>query len=111
MVYPSTLARVLRTPWSSSTPSLLSSSRPAPTDSRDPRTRNQAPKAGWYIEGVAEHLGWHTWDGEELVLGVIPPVSLKDYPRLALEEVTAEGFDFTDAVHGEAPLKRPGGGN
>ncbi len=71
------------------------------------RTRNKGPKAGWYTEGVAEYLSWHQWDGRKLVLGVIPGVSLKDYPAVALQELEAPGFDLAAAVGGNAKVSRP----
>lgn len=43
-------------------------------------TRNREPLAYWYKEGVAEHLGWNAWDGRELAIGVLPLVSLENYP-------------------------------
>jgi hypothetical protein len=70
------------------------------------RTRNRAPAATWYTEGVAEHLCWHRWDGTTLVLGVIPGVSLKDYPALALKEMRAQDFDMKLFVDGKVEASR-----
>ena len=58
------------------------------------RTRNKAPSARWYTEGLAEFLSWHQWDGETMVLGVRPWVTLKDHAKVALEKVQAESFDL-----------------
>ena len=47
----------------------------------------------WYCEGWAEHQGMHTWDGETLRVGVVPPISLEDYPAKALAQWRADpGF-------------------
>ena len=73
------------------------------------RTRNENPGAGWYTEGIAEYLCWHMWDGRSLTLGVVPPLSLKDYPRQALEQMTAKDFDLASVVEGDAHAERPVG--
>ncbi len=62
------------------------------------RTRNRAPPAGWYVEGLAEMLGRHRWDGKTLVVGVIPTLSLTDFPAKALARFTDPGFDLARAV-------------
>ncbi len=46
--------------------------------------RESVADAGWYVEGVAEFLGRHDWDGECLRLGVIPLGTLEDFPARAL---------------------------
>ncbi len=43
--------------------------------------------ASWYIEGVAEHLSLHHWDGQTLQLGAVP-VSLENYLGKALNTMT-----------------------
>ena len=70
------------------------------------RTRNRAPAAKWYTEGVAEHLSWHRWDGTTLELGVIPGVSLKDHPAAALAEMQARDFDMKLTVGGKVEPSR-----
>lgn len=70
------------------------------------RTRNRNPKAAWYTEGIAEHLSWHRWDGRTMELGVVPGVTLKDYPARALEEVSAATFDLGAIVDGGRPASR-----
>ena len=57
-------------------------------------TGNLAPSAGWYTEGLAEHFGMHNWDGKNLQTGVIPAVTLEDYPATALRNFEAEGNDL-----------------
>lgn len=71
------------------------------------RTRNKRPAAGWYTEGVAEHLSWHEWDGTRLKLGVLPGVSLKDYPASALKEMERKDFDLAAVVAGTRHASRP----
>ena len=71
------------------------------------RTRNKAPAAKWYTEGVAEFLSWHQWDGETLTLGVVPGVSLKDHPAVALTEMQARDFDIKAVVGGKVEPSRP----
>ncbi|MDF1663191.1 MAG: hypothetical protein P1V97_15555 [Planctomycetota bacterium] len=64
------------------------------------RTNNKNPKANWYIEGVAEHLAEHYWDGKTLVLGV-PALSLKDYPKLALDSLKAGKITLKSMIKGQ----------
>jgi hypothetical protein len=71
------------------------------------RTRNKPPAAGWYTEGIAEHLSWHRWDGTRLVLGVLPGISLKDYPAAALEQMELPSFDLAAVVGGKLHASRP----
>lgn len=65
-------------------------------------TSNRAPPAVWYVEGVAEHLSHHTWDGTRLRLGVVPLLSLEDRPAKALEAVAAPTFALAPLVSGES---------
>ncbi|MFN8423699.1 MAG: hypothetical protein U0470_10095 [Anaerolineae bacterium] len=44
-------------------------------------TGNQGYSGFWYGEGLAEHFGMHNWDGTRLSMGIIPAISLEDYPR------------------------------
>lgn len=73
------------------------------------RTGNRNPKASWYTEGVAEHLCWHEWDGEQLTLGLRPVISLKDYPKAAAKEIDAQDFDLLAAVSSPHGTSRPVG--
>ncbi len=72
-------------------------------------TGNRNPKASWYTEGVAEHLCWHEWDGEQLTLGLRPAISLKDYPAAAAKEIEAQDFDLAEAVASAHGTSRPVG--
>lgn len=48
------------------------------------RTNNSDVPQKWYVEGLAEYLAHHTWDGQRLELGVLPMVTLKDSAADAL---------------------------
>lgn len=46
-------------------------------------TGNEFPSALWYTEGLAEFMGMANWDGRRLEVGVIPAITLEDYPERA----------------------------
>ncbi len=71
------------------------------------RTRHEKPHGSWYIEGVAEHLGSHTWDGETLRTGVTPLLSLEDRAGKALEEVGAESFSLAGLIDADSASRPP----
>lgn len=54
-------------------------------------TGNAAPSATWYIEGLAEYFGMHNWDGKSLQTGVVPAITLEDYPATAWKKYQAAG--------------------
>jgi hypothetical protein len=66
------------------------------------KTANRSPPAPWYVEGVAEHLSHHTWDGTTLRLGVVPLLSLEDYPAQADAALRRPGFALEPIVSGDA---------
>jgi hypothetical protein len=66
------------------------------------RTANRSPPAGWYVEGLAEHLSHHAWDGTTLHLGVVPLLSLEDRAAKALAAMTAPDFSLEALVEGRA---------
>lgn len=68
---------------------------------------NVGPKDVWYIEGIVEHMSRHYWDGKKLTLGVIPFCSLEDYPRLALEAFSHDGYDLNAMVNSARESTRP----
>jgi hypothetical protein len=70
-------------------------------------TRNRPPTAYWYKEGVAEFLGWNHWDGKELALGVLPLVSLENYPAQALAELKQGNVDLEVIIEGKVEGSRP----
>jgi hypothetical protein len=57
-------------------------------------TGNLSPSAVWYTEGLAEYFGMHNWDGKRLEVGVIPAITLEDYPAAALKSFEAAGSDL-----------------
>lgn len=63
------------------------------------RTGNQARDA-WYVEGLAEYLSRHDWDGRCVRLGRLPTLTWEDAPAQALAEGSVD-FD------GSADLSRP----
>lgn len=65
------------------------------------RSNHGRPSGSWYVEGVAEHLGSHTWDGATLTLGVLPLVSLEDRAGKALSAAHADGFTLTGLVEAD----------
>jgi hypothetical protein len=70
-------------------------------------TRNRLPKTAWYLEGLAEFFGMHRWDGSNLECGVVPAVSLEDYPARAREAFDACGGDLAGIIGGGTPASRP----
>ena len=58
-------------------------------------TGNRSPSAEWYFEGLAEYFGMHNWDGQRLQTGVIPAITLEDYPSAAWKNYQAAGGDLT----------------
>jgi hypothetical protein len=70
------------------------------------RTGNRSLPAYWYVEGLAEYLGRHHWDGKSLTLGALPVLSLEDYAAAAKKEIDGLGAPF--AAHlGKLDLSRP----
>lgn len=71
------------------------------------KTNNRNPSQAWYTEGVAEYVSRHYWDGEALVLGVLPRATLEDYPAKALKTIADDSFDLAAMVSGDATSARP----
>ncbi len=69
-------------------------------------TGNSPPGADWYIEGIAEHVACHTWDGTSLRLGVVPLLSLEDRAGAALTAVAAADFGLEKLLVAR-PVRRP----
>lgn len=57
-------------------------------------TGNRDPNATWYTEGLAEYFGMHNWDGRRLETGVIPAMTLEDYPATAIKDFESVGGDL-----------------
>ena len=71
-------------------------------------TRNRAPRAQWYIEGLAEYYGMHVWDGKTLKLGAVPAISLEDYPAKALDHFTHKlDRNLDGLISGKLIAERP----
>lgn len=70
------------------------------------RTGNDAPSGDWYVEGIAEHLGSHHWDGTTLSVGVEPLLSLEDRAGAALAAVSRDDFSFEALLESE-DVSRP----
>lgn len=70
-------------------------------------TNNQSIKYYWYVEGIAEYLSRHTWDGEKLQIGQLPTLSLENYWAKALESVSKQDFSLSKLVNGEYEPGRP----
>lgn len=71
-------------------------------------TGNTSPSLFLYSEGLAEQLGMHDWDGQRLRVGVIPAVSLEDYPAQAAAHFTGRlGRNLRGMVRGEVETERP----
>ena len=58
------------------------------------RTGNSDRNA-WYVEGLAEYLSRHDWDGRCVRLGRLPMLTWEDYPAQALAEGVVD-FDGTN---------------
>lgn len=72
-------------------------------------TGNQGYSGFWYGEGLAEHFGMHNWDGTQLAMGIVPAISLEDYPAQALAEFDAHDRDLAALVTDRGGWTRPSG--
>ncbi|MCC6737587.1 MAG: DUF1570 domain-containing protein [Planctomycetia bacterium] len=70
-------------------------------------TGNRGTAAEWYTEGLAEYFGMHVWDGKTLQTGVVPSVSLEDYPAQALNQLAALEDDAASVAVGAVRCNRP----
>ncbi len=62
---------------------------------------------GWYSEGLAEHFGYHRWDGTNLECGVDDVLGLEqDIPRM-VEEARAGTLDVAAVVEGARGADKP----
>jgi len=60
----------------------------------------------WYVEGLAEYLSRHDWDGRCIRLGVIQMLSWEDLPSRALEMISSSGLDTAGIVSGTKDASR-----
>ncbi len=63
------------------------------------------PRAFWYREGIAEYFAMHNWDGQRLRTGVVPAISIEDYPQQALQWL--EEGDLQELVADKTECPRP----
>ncbi len=70
-------------------------------------TGNRGPAAEWYTEGLAEYFGMHNWDGKSLTTGVVPSVSLEDYPAKAAQQLADIEDDAASVALGVSRCDRP----
>lgn len=70
-------------------------------------TGNRNPSGYWYTEGLAEYFAMHTWDGKELRTGIVPAVTLEDYPSTALKNFDLMNKDLDSLVAGKTKVDRP----
>ncbi|MBI3098782.1 MAG: DUF1570 domain-containing protein [Planctomycetes bacterium] len=70
-------------------------------------TGNKTPGADWYTEGLAEYFGMHRWDGSKLETGVVPAITLEDYPAKALEHFDALKCNLEGMIAGTVKADRP----
>lgn len=69
-------------------------------------TGNRALKAAWFTEGLVDHFAMHDWDGRVLRCGIVPAITLEDYPAAALRQLDEAG-PLEDVVSGKYPSPRP----
>ena len=72
-------------------------------------TSNRFPSAAWYTEGLAEFMGMANWDGRRLRVGVIPAITLEDYPARARAVFDAIDWDVAGALEGHVAVGQAGG--
>lgn len=65
------------------------------------------PEAFWYREGIAEYYGMHNWDGQRLATGVVPAISIEDYPQQALDWIDRQQGDLQTLVASAEECPRP----
>ncbi|MEK7470267.1 MAG: hypothetical protein AAB074_23090 [Planctomycetota bacterium] len=70
-------------------------------------TGNTGPAAEWYTEGLAEYFGMHNWDGTTLRTGVVPALSLEDYPAKASGQLAELDDDAAAVALGLSRCDRP----
>ncbi|MBM4357452.1 MAG: hypothetical protein FJ096_05005 [Deltaproteobacteria bacterium] len=60
----------------------------------------------WYVEGIAEHLSRHDWDGSCARLGRVPLMNWSDLPEEALADAQDGGIDVTALTSGNGTPTR-----
>jgi hypothetical protein len=72
-------------------------------------TDNEPCSAEWFTEAIADYFGMHSWDGETLRVGIVPAVSLEDFPAQAKKEWNSLDWDLAAVASDELAVSRPGG--
>lgn len=67
-------------------------------------TDNRFPSAHWYTEGFAEFMAMANWDGTDLNVGVIPAITVEDYPARARRHFDVIGWDLEGALRGRVAV-------
>jgi uncharacterized protein DUF1570 len=70
-------------------------------------TGNTAPRSAWYAEGLAEYFAVHNFDDRVLQLGVVPAITLEDYPAKATNALDALDWDLKGIISGRVKAGRP----
>lgn len=71
------------------------------------KCNNTAPKDAWYVEGIAEYLSRHFWDGKKVTLGVLPLLTLENYSEKALLLFEDKDYDFAGFINSTRGSARP----
>jgi len=72
-------------------------------------TNNEPCSAKWFTEAIADYFGMHSWDGKTLHVGVVPAVTLEDFPARAKKEWNELDWDLVAVASDEMAVGRPGG--
>lgn len=70
-------------------------------------TGNRDPGPFWYKEGLVDYFAMHNWDGERLVTGAVPAVTLEDFPAAALKALRELDGGIEGLVSGKTRADRP----
>ena len=70
-------------------------------------TGNSAPRSAWYVEGLAEYFAMHNFDGHSLKTGVVPAITLEDYPAKAIAAMEDRDWDLKRMISGDVKSGRP----
>jgi hypothetical protein len=72
------------------------------------RSWHHVPSLDFCDEGIAEYFALHSWDGQILQVGIVPPISSFDHPRAALRQLhNTLQFDLGSVVAGDTDLDYP----
>lgn len=57
-------------------------------------TGHKKPASHWFHFGVVNYLGNHTWDGENIQIGIVPALTLTNQAGVALDRLAEPEFDY-----------------